>query len=65
MVETISPVVYGTRTKWLGALALHAAGAAAAGGAVGGAGGARGPAGARGAPPPAPCWVRPGAGPAP
>ena len=28
MVETISPVVYGTRTKWVGALALHAAGGA-------------------------------------
>src|SRR5918999_5959295 len=28
MVETISPVVYGTRTRWVGALALHAAGAA-------------------------------------
>jgi hypothetical protein len=27
MVETISPVVYGTRAKWLGSLALHAAGA--------------------------------------
>jgi hypothetical protein len=29
MVETISPVVYGSRTKWAGAVALHAAGAAA------------------------------------
>ena len=29
MVETISPVVYGTRTRWAGAVALHAAGAAA------------------------------------
>jgi hypothetical protein len=28
MVETISPVVYGTRTRWVGALALHALGAA-------------------------------------
>ena len=28
MVETISPVVYGTRIRWAGALALHAAGAA-------------------------------------
>ena len=28
MVETISPVVYGTRTRWAGAVALHAAGAA-------------------------------------
>lgn len=28
MVETISPVVYGTRIRWVGALALHAAGAA-------------------------------------
>jgi hypothetical protein len=28
MVETISPVVYGTRTKWVGAVLLHAAGAA-------------------------------------
>ena len=27
MVDTISPVVYGTRAKWMGALALHAAGA--------------------------------------
>jgi hypothetical protein len=27
MVETISPVVHGTRTRWVGALALHAAGA--------------------------------------
>ncbi len=27
MVETISPVVYGTRTRWVGALALHAVGA--------------------------------------
>ncbi len=27
MVETISPVVYGTRTRWVGAVALHAAGA--------------------------------------
>ena len=27
MVETISPVVYGTRTRWAGALALHAVGA--------------------------------------
>jgi hypothetical protein len=29
MVETISPVVYGTRTRWVGAVALHALGAAA------------------------------------
>ena len=29
MVETISPVVHGTRTRWMGALALHAAGATA------------------------------------
>src|SRR5688572_2951899 len=29
MVETISPVVYGTRTRWVGALALHAVGATA------------------------------------
>src|SRR5918996_769165 len=29
MVETISPVVYGTRTRWAGALALHAVGATA------------------------------------
>lgn len=28
MVETISPVVYGTRTRWVGAVMLHAAGAA-------------------------------------
>jgi uncharacterized membrane protein YphA (DoxX/SURF4 family) len=35
MVETISPVVYGTRTRWLGALALHAAGAAATAAAFG------------------------------
>ena len=28
MVETISPVVYGTRVRWVGALVLHAAGAA-------------------------------------
>ncbi len=27
MVETISPVVHGTRTRWAGALALHAVGA--------------------------------------
>ncbi len=42
MVETISPVVYGTRTKWAGAVALHAAGATATaavfGAAVAGAG---------------------------
>ena len=35
MVETISPVVYGTRTGWVGALALHAAGAAATAAAFG------------------------------
>ena len=35
MVETISPVVYGTRTRWVGALALHAAGAAATAAAFG------------------------------
>ncbi len=29
MVETISPVVYGTRTRWVGALVLHAVGATA------------------------------------
>ena len=29
MVETISPVVYGTRARWVGALTLHALGAAA------------------------------------
>lgn len=28
MVETISPVVYGTRARWLGAVGLHALGAA-------------------------------------
>jgi hypothetical protein len=42
MVETISPVVYGTRTRWVGAVALHAAGAAATaavfGATIGGAG---------------------------
>ena len=35
MVETISPVVYGTRARWVGALALHAAGAAATAAAFG------------------------------
>jgi hypothetical protein len=35
MVETISPVVYGTRTRWAGALTLHAAGAAVAAAAFG------------------------------
>ncbi len=35
MVETISPVVYGTRTRWAGALALHAAGATATAAAFG------------------------------
>jgi hypothetical protein len=35
MVETISPVVYGTRTRWAGALALHALGAAATAAAFG------------------------------
>jgi hypothetical protein len=35
MVETISPVVYGSRARWLGSLALHAAGAAATAAAFG------------------------------
>ena len=35
MVETISPVVYGTRARWIGSLALHAAGAAATAAAFG------------------------------
>ena len=35
MVETISPVVYGTRTRWVGAVALHALGAAATAAAFG------------------------------
>jgi Methylamine utilisation protein MauE len=35
MVETISPVVYGTRTRWAGALALHAVGATATAAAFG------------------------------
>lgn len=35
MVETISPVVYGTRTRWASALALHAAGATATAAAFG------------------------------
>ncbi len=35
MVETISPVVYGTRTRWAGAVALHAVGAAATAAAFG------------------------------
>jgi hypothetical protein len=35
MVETISPVVYGTRARWLGSLALHAVGAAATAAAFG------------------------------
>jgi hypothetical protein len=35
MVETISPVVYGTRMRWLGALALHAVGATATAAAFG------------------------------
>lgn len=35
MVETISPVVYGTRMRWVGALALHAAGATATAAAFG------------------------------
>jgi hypothetical protein len=35
MVETISPVVYGTRTRWVGAVALHAAGATATAAAFG------------------------------
>jgi methylamine utilization protein MauE len=35
MVETISPVVYGTRTRWVGAVTLHAAGAAATAAAFG------------------------------
>jgi hypothetical protein len=42
MVETISPVVYGTRTRWVGALALHAVGAAATAAAFGAAIGAAG-----------------------
>jgi hypothetical protein len=37
MVETISPVVYGTRARWLGAVGLHAVGAAATAAAFGGA----------------------------
>ncbi|MGI8616403.1 MAG: MauE/DoxX family redox-associated membrane protein [Actinomycetota bacterium] len=35
MVETISPVVYGTRARWAAAVALHAAGAAATAAAFG------------------------------
>ena len=35
MVETISPVVYGTRARWLGSLALHVVGAAATAAAFG------------------------------
>jgi uncharacterized membrane protein YphA (DoxX/SURF4 family) len=35
MVETISPVVHGTRTRWVGSVALHAAGAAATAAAFG------------------------------
>ena len=35
MVETISPVVYGTRIRWAGAVAIHAAGAAATAAAFG------------------------------
>jgi hypothetical protein len=35
MVETISPVVYGTRARWFGAVALHALGAAATAAAFG------------------------------
>jgi uncharacterized membrane protein YphA (DoxX/SURF4 family) len=35
MVETISPVVYGTRARWVGAVALHAVGAAATAAAFG------------------------------
>ena len=35
MVETISPVVYGTRMRWVGAVSLHAAGAAATAAAFG------------------------------
>jgi hypothetical protein len=35
MVETISPVVYGTRIRWAGAVALHATGAAATAAAFG------------------------------
>src|SRR5215210_6058237 len=35
MVETISPVVYGTRARWISALALHAVGAAATAAAFG------------------------------
>jgi uncharacterized membrane protein YphA (DoxX/SURF4 family) len=54
MVETISPVVYGTRTSWVGALGLHAAGAAATAAAFGAAAAAA--AGLLGAP-----WDRAGA----
>jgi hypothetical protein len=35
MVETVSPVVYGTRARWAGALMLHAAGATATAAAFG------------------------------
>lgn len=35
MVETISPVVYGSRARWLGAVVLHAVGAAATAAAFG------------------------------
>jgi hypothetical protein len=42
MVETISPVVYGSRTRWIGAVVLHAVGAAATAAAFGAALGAAG-----------------------
>jgi hypothetical protein len=42
MVETISPVVHGTRTRWLAALGLHALGATATAAAFGAAAGAIG-----------------------
>ena len=35
MVETISPVVYGSRTRWIGGVVLHAVGAAATAAAFG------------------------------
>ena len=54
MVETISPVVYGTRTRWAGAVALHAAGAR----------GDRGRSSGPRSPAPAPCWAPRGVEPA-
>ena len=42
MVETISPVVYGSRTRWIGAVTLHALGAAATAAAFGAAAAAAG-----------------------